>query len=204
MSGAGLINMGKHRNPIVILSILLLLTAYVGRTQSLPLNGSGKCEVTEVVNVDGFSKAILFTNEVKWLKGLAGAENKLNSVVKDSLAGSISGNFEFPVYAQSGILRKMAGTISYHFSIDTKEGKYRYTSTDFVFHYYVQDRNYKMVKTGKTKFLEEPKAAGWQKLWTEHRRTAATRVKRQIDELKLRMVETSKEVAKAEEKIVEW
>ena len=196
--------MGKPRHPIVILSMLFLLTAQLGRAQFLPLNGSGKSGVTEVVTVEGFPKAILYTHEVKWLKGMTGVEGKLSSVAKDSLAGSISGNFEFPVYAQSGILRKMAGAISYHFTVETKDEKYRYAFTDFLFHYYVQDRNYKMVKTGKTKFLEDPKAAGWQKLWTDHRKTASTRVKHQIDELKLRMVETYKEVAKAEEKKVEW
>ncbi len=198
----------KMSNPvklIVLLAIAFVFSPRTGQTQFLPLNGAGKCEMTEVVIAEGFSRSILYSNELKWLKGLSRVDGKLSSIAKDSIAGKISGNFEFLVYAQSGILRKVAGSISYHFSVETKEGKYRYSFTDFVFHYYAQDRNYRIVKKGNTKPVEETIALGWQKLWSEHRKTANIWVSNQIDELKVKIVETYKEVnAKAEEKKVDW
>jgi hypothetical protein len=61
-----------------------------------------------------------------------------------------------------------------------------------------------MVKTGNTKPLEETKAPGWQKLWTEHRRTVFALVNNQVSGLKVKMVETSKPLAEKDEKKVDW
>jgi len=52
--------------------------------------------------------------------------------------------------------------------IEMKDGKYRHRCGDFVFHYHKEDRNYKIVSTGKTKPLEEKPAPGWQKTWDAH------------------------------------
>ncbi len=197
--------MGKQVLPLIFLVISFLLVPSTGQAQFLPVNASGKCEMTEVVIAEGFSKATLFANEMKWLKRLTSKDGKLNSVVKDSIAGKISGNFEYLVYAQSGVLRKVAASISYHFSVETKYEKYRYSFNDFIYHYYAQDRNYRMVKTGNTKPLEETKATGWQKLWTEHRKTIFSLVSNQVDELKVRMIEKPKTAnEKAKEKMVDW
>jgi hypothetical protein len=161
-------------------------------------------ELADVIPAEGFSKIVLYNNEVRWFKGLLRNDAKLNTVVQDSIEGKISANFEFLVYAQSGILRKVAGAISYRISVGTKDGKYRYSFTDFVYHYYAQNRNYQMVKTGNTKLLEETQASGWQKLWTDHRKTVFATVSNQISELKVKMVETKSVSDKAEEKKVDW
>ncbi len=149
------------------MSVIFLLVFGVTSAQYLPVNGSGKCEIAEVVLAEGLPKTILYFNEVQWFKMLAGSDVKLSSIQNDSIEGKTEGNIEFLVYSQSGILRKVAGAIRYHVSVEVKDGKYRYTFTDFIFDYYKQDRNYHMVKTGKTKPLEETEAAGWQKLWTQ-------------------------------------
>lgn len=188
-----------------LFSILLLLVPYAGPSQFLPVNGSGKCEMGEVVLAEGFSKAALYTNESHWFKSLT-AEGKLSAIQHDSVAGKSSATFEFPVYLQSGLLKKMAGSVSYHLAVELKEGKYRYSFGDFVFHYYTQDRNYKLVKTGKIKPLEEPEAPGWQRSWNAHRKATLAMVNRQIAQLKRKIVEvaSSKESTQLEEKKLEW
>ena len=197
--------MNKPAKRIFFLILIFVFNALTADAQFLPLNAAGKCEATEVVVVEGFTKAVLYPNALKWLKGLTHVDGKLSAVEKDSIAGKISGNFEFLVYAQSGILRKVAGSVSYHMQVETKDGKYRYSFSDFVFHYYAQDRKYKMVKTGKTKPLEEDEAMGWQKLWTDHRKGTQDRVSTQVAELKTKIIEVPKDVSvKAEEKKVEW
>jgi hypothetical protein len=61
-----------------------------------------------------------------------------------------------------------------------------------------------MVKTGKTKPLEETEAAGWQKLWTQHRKTVFSLVNQQIAGLKIKMIETPDTNNKPTEKKVDW
>ena len=184
--------------------VVFLLAVFDGRAQSLPLNGSGKCEMSEVVSTEGFSRLQLYSNEVQWFKGLPRSDVKLTALLKDSLEGRVSASVELLVYSQSGILRKLAGAITYRISVETKEGKYRYSFTDFVYHYYAQNRNYQIVKTGKTKPLEETHAKGWQKLWTQHRKTVFTLVNHQLNELKAKIVEPPKSVIAKEEKKVDW
>ncbi len=182
---------------------ILLISGGVG-AQYLPVNGSGKCEIAEVVLAEGFSKTMLYSSDLQWFKTLAGGEDKLSAFQYDSIEGKTTANYEFLVYAQSGILRKIAGAIRYHLSVEVKDGKYRYTFSDFIFDYYKQDRNYHMVKTGKTKPLEEPEAAGWQKLWTQHRKTVFSLVNQQIAALKIKIIETPDTHNKPAEKKVDW
>ena len=136
----GYYKMIKHLKQFALLATALVVAPLSGKTQFLPLNEIGRCDVTEVVMAEGYSKSVLYANTLSWLKGLPHM-NKVSVVEKDSIAGKISGNFEFLVYSQSGILQKVSGSVSYHFNIETREAKYRYSFTDFVFHYYAQDRN---------------------------------------------------------------
>ena len=186
------------------MSVIFLLIFGVANAQYLPVNGSGKCEIAEVVLAEGFLKSTLYSNQLQWFKALAASDVKLSSIQYDSIEGQTAGNVEFPVYSQSGILRKVAGAIRYHVSVEVKDGKYRYTFSDFIFDYYKQDRNYHMVKTGKTKPLEETEAGGWQKLWTQHRKTVFSLVNQQIDALKIRIIETPDTNNKPAEKKVDW
>jgi hypothetical protein len=144
-------------------------------------------------------------NEVKWLKSLTRDEGKLIDAAKDSVQGRVSADFEFPVYSQSGVFKKMNGTIRYRIVLEAKDGKYRYTFSDFIYSYYKQDRTYKMSPTGMTKMLEETEASGWKKLWTQHRKTVAHVVDEQIAALKTQIIErpTASE-KKPSEKKIDW
>src|SRR5260221_12748552 len=123
-----------------------------------------RVEFMNVVKADSLSKPLLFQNAMKYVASLKNSEEKFDLKLKDSIDGKVYGQIVFFVYSQSGILKKISGTITYQLAIEVKDNKYRYQFSDYVFHYYKQDRYYNMVATGKTKSLEEPNVSGWQKL----------------------------------------
>lgn len=188
--------------------ILLLLLSSGFHTKSEAQKTSpapAQIEFSNVVVADSLTKITLFHNAVNWISSLKEKEEKVVLTESDSLAGKVSGESSFFVYAQSGILKKVSGLITYKLSVEVKDNKYRYQLNDFVFHYYKQDRNYNMVETGKTKPLEELKATGWQKLWTQHRATVAAKMKINTQQLEIKMIEKPKKIT-AEKKVkkVEW
>lgn len=179
------------------------LTAEYSFAQTFPMDGK-VISYFEVVELDSIEKGVAFRNAIKSLKLLP--EERIEFTKKDSIEGSLAGNSSFLVYAQSGILKKVSGRMSYSFSIDVKDSKYRYRFTDFVFHYYALDRNYKIEENGKTKKLEDPKAAGWQQLWTKHRVYASNKMTENIELLKKIMQERPIVVSteKAITRKIEW
>ena len=167
-----------------VLLIISFVSPTLGGAQSLPTDESGKVFFSEVVLADSFPNGKLYSNSITWLKSLNRPEEKFTLLTKDSIQSSINGQYEFQVFAQSGLLRKMVGLISCKLAIDTKDAKFRYSFSDFVYHYYKEDRNYKMAKTGKTKPLEDKEAKGWQKLWEKHKQTTHTKINSLITSMK--------------------
>jgi hypothetical protein len=186
-----------------VLLIISFASLTFGAAQSLPADESGKVFFSEVVLADSFPNGKLYSNSITWLKSLNRPEEKFTFLTRDSIQSSSSGQFEFQVFAQGGLLRKMVGLVTCRLSIDTKEEKFRYSFSNFTYHYYKEDRNYKMAKTGKTKPLEDKEATGWQKLWDKHKETTNTKINSLITSLKL---EIPKKIAAPAKKIkkVEW
>jgi len=171
---------------ILIFSFLLLNYSYA-KTQGLPFNTAGKIEMAEVIQLDSINnKSILYNNAIVWTEGFPSNETKITHIENDPVAGKISCSFQFPVYIQAsvGVLKKINGMITYDCTIEVKDFKYRYSFTNFIYHYYKQDRTYKYVDAGKTKKLEDFKASGWQKLWNKHRMITATKLETDIKSLK--------------------
>ena len=194
----------SFRMKIYLLILLcVLLTGKYSFAQTFPMDNQ-LISFFEVVELDSIEKETGFRNALKWIKYLP--EEQVELIKKDSVEGSLAAHSSFLVYAQSGILKKVSGRISYSISIDVKDSKYRYRFTDFVFHYYALDRNYKIEENGKTKKLEDPKAAGWQQLWTKHRIYASKKMAEDIDLLKKIMLERPIVVSteKTITKKIEW
>src|SRR5690348_5723510 len=105
-------------------------------------------DFSNVVVADSLSHEFLFHNASRWVNSLK--DEKVVLSQNDSINGKIEGESSYLVYTQqAGILKKLSGRISYKISIEVKDNKYRYHFSDFVFHYYKQDRNYNMVETSK-------------------------------------------------------
>ncbi len=157
-----------------------------------------------IVKVDSVSRDQLFHNALTWTQLLS--DEDLAVVKRDSVDGSLEGESSFFVYTQTGIFKRVSGKVSYLFSIDVKDGKYRYNFHRFIFHYYAENRNYQMVDTRKEKPLEEPLAPGWQKLWDKHRSTTKIRILRHIASLENKMKNKLPASVKPENKKIgeEW
>jgi hypothetical protein len=185
----------------------LLISTMYGRAQSgLPINSSGKIEITDVVNIESVNKADLFQRSDNFIADLSDPNFKILSVEKDSANGKINAAYQIMIYAQTGVLKKVQGAVSYSLTLEVKDGKYRYTFTDFVYHYYGQNRSYQTVDTGKKKKLEEMKATGWQKAWNDCKATTASKVQKQIVSIKTAMTtrKFSPPVAAVEPKKNDW
>lgn len=184
---------------------ILIVTRLSVFGQTFPLDDAGKIVFYEVVKADSFKRDFLYHNAVTWLNSLKGFDEIITESL-DSIHGKIIAKNEVTVYSQTGILKKISGKMKYQTMIEVKDNLYRYNFSEFVFHYYKQDRNYKMVATGKTKNLEDAKASGWQKLWDKHRSKMLEKIQRDIAQLKIKIVEVpvdaTKELAKKKE--VKW
>jgi hypothetical protein len=183
---------------IVVLGISLWAN---GQSASI---SSTSFDFSNVVVADSLSKQSLFHNAVNWVSDLKDEKTKLSQ--NDSILGKIEGESSYLVYTQqAGILKKLSGRVSYKISIEVKSNKYRYRFSDFIFHYYKQDRYYNMVETGKVKSLNEQSASGWQKLWDSHRATTQNKMKEYSKLLEIKMIEKP-EIAseKVIAKKVEW
>jgi len=179
--------------------ILLLIAIAPVFSQDFPLNESGKISFYEVVKADSAKKNLLYHNALKWIYSLRNPDLQM-TVLPDSVKGRIDAQNEFSVYSQTGVLKQLSGKITYTSSVEVKDNLYRYTFSNFVFHYYKQDRTYKIVETSKTKALEEPKAAGWQKLWTQHRTTIFKKINADIAQLKILIIEVPVDPKKEQQK----
>ena len=187
-------------------SMALIVTIHLnsyGQPSSLEAE-TEKVEFSDVVLADSLAKQLLYQNAMKWIGLLKYNEEKFELKLKDSIDGKLYGQSTFFVYSQTGILKKISGTITYQLSIEVKDKKYRYQFSDYVFAYYKQDRYYNMVPTGKTKSLQELNASGWQKLWTSHRSYTMNKMQANIKQLELKMAEDPKKTEKTIAKKVEW
>ncbi len=191
---------------LTLVSLVMSITIQLGSyAQPFALESEAlKVEFTNVVKADSLSRQLLFQNAMKYVATLKNSEEKFELKLKDSIDGKVYGQSIFFVYSQSGILKKISGAISYQLGIEVKDNKYRYQFSDYVFHYYKQDRYYNMVATGKTKSLEEPNASGWQKLWMSHRSFTMSKMKDNIKQLEIKMAEDPKKTEKVVAKKVEW
>lgn len=141
-------------------------------------------QFTEVVTVDSVTADLLFKRGKIWL-----LQNKYN--LSDSVANTnVKADNELYVYQKGIASKKLHGRISYNIMIEFKDDKYRYTFSDFVFHYYKQNRYYEMVPTKQQKSLNDEKAAGWQNLWERHKKTTTDHIQQQITSLKNFMKES--------------
>jgi len=161
-------------------------------------------EFAAVIIADSLGRSILFKNAQNWVRHLYQRDESVVITLEDSIGGKVLAGSSFFVYAQTGILKKISGKITYDISLEVKDNKYRYHFDDFLFHYYRQDRYYNMVETGKVKRLEDTTASGWQKLWATHKAFVRVKLRENIKSLKLKMAEREHKEEHEDSKKIEW
>ena len=157
------------------ISLVLLLAdlSMIGQLNaSLPVNEFGQITFTEVIQTEGVSKDVLFTNALNSLQALVDDHKILKKgpyVNEDSTEVYLPLAFtvyrDFPVHSPHGLIK-------YNLTVTVKEGRYRYVATNFVFHYLERNRYGRFVEVkGKSKSMEDPVIKGSQKLWRKRMET---------------------------------
>lgn len=139
---------------------------------------------TNVVVLDSVEAAVMLRNGKQWAI-------KYNFQDLDTGENAIRGENSFFVYQKGLVSKQVHGKVHYKLFLEIKDNKYRYTFSDFIFHYYKQDKNYKFVPTGKEKPLNEPTVNGWQKTWEQHKKASEEQMKIVIQKLKEDLAQTA-------------
>ncbi len=172
----------KYVKPLLVMALCIVFHQADAQTV-LPLE-AGKVVYYDIVEADSLSREILSENAHRWLSAQNFA-SIADSVTADGY--KLVANNQLPVYATGYVSKKQNGIVTYNLLIELKNGKYRYRFSDFVFHYYRENRNYKLISTGKTKPLEENTASGWQKTWEYNQKLTHQTINALIETLKKEM-----------------
>ena len=168
----------------------LLLAAFAAQGQALPLDERGKASFYEVVTADSLRAGHLYAHAKSWLR-----QRGYVLAVADSAAGQLVASNAVDLYDRGYITKKLHGKVRYQLMVEVKDGRYRVHCRDFIFAYYQEDRLSHFSPTGKTKPLEDPTAAGWQKLWANHRHDTLLAITALTAELKTAMLVVPKPTA---------
>jgi hypothetical protein len=168
----------------------LLLATPLARGQALPLDDQHKVSFYEVVQADSLGASTLYAHAKHWL-------HRYGYVLScaDSVAGRLVATQALAMYDRGYLTKKLHGKMRYQLTLEVKDGRYRLQVSNFAFDYYQEDRAYRLVPTGKVKPLEDTLAAGWQKLWQNHRTDTLLGITNLQAELKTAMLAMPKRPA---------
>ncbi len=160
-----------------------------------------KVVYTEIVKVDSTNRFELYKKASRWV-----GRQKFDVIEEDALSGKIIAKNSFIVYSERGVLAKPNGDFTYDIFIDIKEGKYRYTFTNFVYRRYRQDRQdlLKYIPEKGKKPIEDTKAAGWKKQWNKDKLQVNNKVNEHIVSLNQAMKYVAQKSAETEKPKEEW
>lgn len=166
----------------------------------LPIDSANK-RVTyyEVVKLDSTqTQTQIFLRAEKWID----QNLKLTEIKPDSFKILATGSITLT--QQKGILEKNAGTVTYDALIESRNGRYRYIFTNFVYHKITQDR-YGKKQSETKKPLEDVKAAGWGKQWNRYKAIVNMRINSLINDMKIHLKQDELPVIKKiEKKSSDW
>ena len=122
---------------VIVLNIFILIgSVIVAHGQESDLNipvdeKTGIITYQEVVEVEG-TRSELFNRSVYWMNDFYTNPVAVTKV-RDKGSGVVKGQHQFRIhYTDNEGYKKDAGLVMYDFIIELKEGRYRYTVTDFV------------------------------------------------------------------------
>ena len=174
------------RYSFYILACLFLFNQAVAQDKKSKKDTVAKTVYSEIVKVDSSNRYELFKKASKWVESQG-----FKIEEEDPYGGKIVAKNKFEVYTDKGVLAKPNGSFTHDVIIDIKEGKYRYTFSNFMYSYIKQDRTYKYVTVKGQKPMEENNAPGWKKQWGKNKMQVSNKINAYIVSLR----ETMKYVA---------
>jgi len=107
---------------------------------SLQIDEANKYVYYKVADKPGLTADTLYNRGLSFIKA---ADVKVDAV--KAATNTVRGKAKFVVYNGISVMKKESGVINYTLFIETKDGKYRYKLSDFVFTPYTRDRFNNMV-----------------------------------------------------------
>ena len=166
---------------LLALSFILLLAKDKKKEVAFPKDSTGKIVYTEVVEMPGVTKDVLYSRAYEWFaKSFVSANNVIQ--MQDKEAGKIIGK---------GCYGFDKNKVNFTLSIYLKDGKYKYEITDFV-HETIMPRGYRgHDRNGGALGNEIPECGKWYlnlSLWNKIKWQTKERILSTIESLKKAML----------------
>ena len=189
--------------PLIILC--LLYSSVDAQDFEFPVNDNGKYEFSEVVQLGGIDKDKLFQNGQKFMKKVKVLKSKKNYYSEDMENYSITNKGSFYVYRLGSVKKGIAGATEYDLTLEIKDGKYRYSLTNFVFNEYKKNRYAKYEPiNGKYIPLEAQVGSLSKKEWEYQRQVVYDKSQELIQNLYGEMIYSEKKKKKKEKQLDDW
>lgn len=166
------------KNFLLLLSLFTGIYAHAQYPKS-NIDTTAKFTLTEVIKVDSLNRFELYKKAGKWIEN-----QKFEVIEEDPIEGKFIARNKIIVYTDKSVLAKPNGDFHHDVLIEIKDGKYRYSFTNFVYRQYKLDRNLKYVPVKGKKPIEDTKAPGWSKQWSKNKLQVNNQVNEYIHSLK--------------------
>lgn len=185
--------------------LIILLFPFFLQQNPFPTDEYGKYTLQEVVELPGMSKEKLFENGLSFMKQI----NVLNSRKKHLSADHenliITNKGSFYAYQYGSFGKAIDGAVEYDITLEIKDGRYRYTITNYTFNQYIRNRYGKFEPVnGKYTPLESGMSDLNKKAWEHNRQTAYDKSMDLIQNLNENMIFVEKEENKKIKKSENW
>jgi len=149
-----------------------------------PIGDNGKYTFHEVVELPGMAKEKIFENGKRFLKKIKVMKSKTKYLNADEDNYVITNKGSFYVYQYGSVKKAIAGAVEYDIKIDIKDGRYRYTITNYLFNEFKRNRygKFEPIK-GKYMPLEMPVSNLNKKEWEIHREVVYNKTQELIQNL---------------------
>jgi len=182
----------------------LISTAF-GQDVQFPIDGTGNFIFTEVVEVPGLSKEVLYRNGEVFLKQVKILNSRKKNIQKNDDDFIISNKGSFYVYRIGSVKKAIDGTVEYSITLEMKDGKYRYTITNFLYNEFKKNRYGKSEPiNGKYLPLELEVSSLNSKQWEKHREVVYLKTQDLILNLYGEMIYSKSKNSKKVKKLDNW
>jgi hypothetical protein len=150
--------------------IASILSAAFSQDAQFPIDETGNFIFTEVVEIPGINKEALYSNGEAFMKQIKVLNSKKRNLQKNDDDFIISNKGSFYVYRVGSVKKAIDGAVEYDITLEVKDGKYRYTITNFLYNEYKKNRYGKSEPIkGKYMPLEMEVSSLNSKQWEKHR-----------------------------------
>lgn len=170
-----------------------------------PLNEIGKYEFNEIVELNGIDKDKLFENGQKFMKKVKVLNSKKKFYTEEKEDYMLKNRGSFYVYRLGSVKKGIGGAVEYDLTLEMKDGKYRYTITNFIFNEYQKNRygKYEPIN-GKYTPLETEVSSLNKKEWDKQRQVVYDKSQELIQNLNSDMIYAEEKKNKKEKKDHNW